>query len=35
MSDASFAEWITYIIATGSRADLMGYSDHIVQILKK
>ena len=35
MSDESFAEWIQYLIATAERADLMGYSDHIVQILKK
>jgi len=35
MSEKSFAEWIQYLIATAEREDLMGYSDHIVQVLKK
>ena len=35
MSDKSFAEWIQYLIATAERTDLMGYSDHIVQVIKK
>ena len=35
MSDESFAEWIRYLIATAERTDLMGYSDHIVQVIKK
>ncbi|MCR4960453.1 MAG: hypothetical protein K6A74_03295 [Lachnospiraceae bacterium] len=35
MSDESFAEWIQYLIATAERTDLMGYSDHIVQVIKK
>ena len=35
MSDESYAEWIQYLIATAERADLMGYSDHIVQVIKK
>ena len=35
MSDKSYAEWIQYLIATAERPDLMGYSDHIVQVIKK
>ena len=35
MSEKSYAEWIQYLIATAERTDLMGYSDHIVQVLKK
>ena len=35
MSDESYTEWIQYLIATAERADLMGYSDHIVQVIKK
>ena len=35
MSDASYAEWIQYLTATAERTDLMGFSDHIVQILTK
>ena len=35
MSEESFKEWIQYLIATAERNDLMGYSDHIVQVLKK
>lgn len=35
MSEKSYAEWIQYLIATAERADLMGYSDHVVQVLKK
>ncbi|MBE5833369.1 MAG: class I SAM-dependent methyltransferase [Butyrivibrio sp.] len=35
MSDESYMEWIQYLIATAERPDLMGYSNHIVQILFK
>jgi hypothetical protein len=35
MSERSYAEWIRYLIATAERPDLMGFSDHIVQVLKK
>lgn len=35
ITEKSYAEWIQYLIATAERADLMGYSDHIVQVLKK
>ncbi len=35
MSDESYAEWVQYLIATAERADLMGFSDHIVQVLTK
>ena len=35
MSERSYAEWIQYLIATAERPDLMGFSDHIVQVLKK
>ncbi len=35
MSEKSFAEWIQYLIATAERADLMGYADHVVQVIKK
>ena len=35
MSEASYAEWIQYLIATAERPDLMGFSDHIVQVLRK
>ena len=35
MSEKSYAEWIRYLIATAERADLMGFSDHIVQVLRK
>ncbi len=35
MSEKSYSEWIQYLIATAERADLMGFSDHIVQVLKK
>lgn len=35
MSEKSYAEWIQYLIATAARADLMGFSDHIVQVLRK
>ncbi len=35
MSERSYSEWIQYLIATAERADLMGYADHIVQIIKK
>lgn len=35
MSGESYAEWIQYLIATAERAELMGYSDHIVQVITK
>ena len=35
MSEKSYEEWIQYLIATAERTDLMGYSDHIVQVIKK
>ncbi len=35
MSEESYSEWIQYLIATAERSDLMGYSDHIVQVIKK
>lgn len=35
MSEKSYSEWIQYLIATAERTDLMGYSDHIVQVLNK
>ena len=35
MSEESYHEWIQYLIATAERSDLMGYSNHIVQILIK
>jgi ubiquinone/menaquinone biosynthesis C-methylase UbiE len=35
MSEKSYSEWIQYLIATAERADLMGYSDHVVQVIKK
>ncbi|WP_029318958.1 hypothetical protein [Butyrivibrio sp. AE3004] len=35
MSEESYSEWINYLIATAERADLMGYSDHIVQVIRK
>ena len=35
MSDDSYKEWIQYLISTAERPDLMGFSDHIVQVLKK
>ena len=34
MSEEAYAEWIQYLIATAERADLMGYSDHVVQIIE-
>ncbi len=33
MSEESYAEWIQYLIATAERPDLMGFSDHVVQVL--
>ena len=33
MSEDSDKEWINYLIATAERPDLMGYSNHVVQIL--
>ncbi len=35
MNEASYQEWIQYLIATAERPELMGFSDHIVQVLKK
>ncbi len=35
MSDASFAEWVQYLKATAERPDLMGYSNHVVQVFVK
>ena len=35
MSEDSYKEWINYLLATAERPDLMGYSNHIVQILFK
>ena len=35
MSDESYSEWVQYLIATAERPDLMGFSDHIVQVLAK
>ena len=35
MSEESYAEWIQYLIATAERPDLMGFSDHVVQVIKK
>ncbi|WP_026525416.1 class I SAM-dependent methyltransferase [Butyrivibrio sp. MB2005] len=35
MSEASYNEWIQYLIATAERPDLMGYSNHVVQTFIK
>lgn len=35
MSEASYNEWIQYLKATAERPDLMGYSNHVVQIFIK
>ncbi len=35
MSEASYNEWIQYLIATAERPDLMGYSNHVVQVFIK
>ena len=35
MNDESYAEWIQYLTATAEREELIGYSNHIVQILIK
>lgn len=35
MSEGSYREWINYLIATAERQDLIGYSNHIVQVLIK
>ena len=35
MSEESYAEWVQYLIATAERPNLMGFSDHIVQIIHK
>jgi len=34
-NNLSYKEWIQYLIATAERLDLMGFSDHIVQVLEK
>jgi hypothetical protein len=35
MSEGSYNEWIQYLKATAERPDLMGYSNHVVQIFIK
>ena len=35
MSEASYNEWLQYLIATAERPDLMGYSNHVVQVFIK
>ncbi len=35
MSEKSYAEWTQYLVATAERPDLMGFSDHVVQVLRK
>ena len=35
MNEDSYKEWIQYLISTAERPDLMGFSDHIVQVLEK
>jgi len=35
MSENSYNEWIQYLKATAERPDLMGYSNHVVQIFIK
>ena len=35
MSEVSYNEWIQYLKATAERPDLMGYSNHVVQIFIK
>ena len=35
MRTESYEEWIQYLIATAERADLIGFSDHVVQVLGK
>ena len=35
MRTESYEEWIQYLIATAERADLMGFSDHVVQVFGK
>ena len=35
MSEDSFREWVQYLIATAQRPEFMGFSDHVVQVLKK
>ena len=35
MDEASYNEWIQYLIATAERPELMGFSDHVVQVLEK
>ena len=35
MNEESYKEWIQYLISTAERPDLMGFSDHIVQVLEK
>ncbi len=31
----SYNEWLQYLIATAERADLMWYSNHVVQVFIK
>lgn len=35
MDEASFKEWIQYLLATAERPEFMGFSDHVVQVLEK
>ena len=35
MNENCYKEWIQYLIATAERPDLMGFSDHVVQVLGK
>lgn len=35
MSEASYNEWLQYLIATAERPDLMGYPNHVVQFFIK
>ena len=35
MSEEAYAEWVQYLIATAERPDLMGFSDHVVQVIRK
>lgn len=35
MSEDSYTEWVQYLTATAERRDLMGFSNHVVQVLIK
>lgn len=35
MSEESYNEWLQYLKATAERPDLIGYSNHVVQIFTK